>query len=177
MSKTTKIAVGGMMTALSVALMFSSSLIPFMTYAIPAMAGALLLAIVDIFGEKWAWLIYGATGFLSLLLVVDKEAGVMYTAFFGFYPIVKGKLELMRSPVIRWLVKFSIFNVAMVCAELIVVYVLLIPIEEMLSGGKWAFIGLIALVNVMFLIYDFALTQVLRVYNKIWRPKVKQMFR
>ena len=46
MSKSGKIALGGLLTALGVVLMFLTGLIPIGTYALPAIAGVLLIVAV-----------------------------------------------------------------------------------------------------------------------------------
>ena len=74
MSKSGKIALGGLLTALGVVLMFLTGLIPIGTYALPAIAGVLLIVAVIEIGAKWAWMIYAAVAVLSLLFAADKFA-------------------------------------------------------------------------------------------------------
>lgn len=69
--------------ALSIVFMFSTGIIPTLTYAIPALCGALLMAVVIELGSVFAGAIYIAVSILSLLVVADKEAAVMYAAFLG----------------------------------------------------------------------------------------------
>ena len=84
----TKTAIGGIIAALSIVLMLLTSAIPTLTYAIPAIAGLLLVIIVIEVNKKWAFGVYFVVGVLSMLLVADKEAAVMYVMFFGYYPII-----------------------------------------------------------------------------------------
>ena len=78
MSKSGKIALGGLLTALGVVLMFLTGLIPIGTYALPAIAGVLLIVAVIEIGAKWAWMIYAAVAVLSLLFAADKEAALLF---------------------------------------------------------------------------------------------------
>jgi hypothetical protein len=68
----------------------------------------------------WAW--YGAVAILSLLMGPDKEGSALFL-FFGFYPLVKPKLEKMPLP---WLWKGILFN-----AAILLMYTLLIHLFGM----------------------------------------------
>ena len=89
---TSKTALGGIVAALSVATMFLTAVIPTLTYALPAVAGVLLVVMVIDVGKKWAFGVYAAVSLLSLLVLPDKEAAVLYVFFFGLYPIFKSVL-------------------------------------------------------------------------------------
>ena len=114
MSKSGKIALGGLLTALGVVLMFLTGLIPIGTYALPAIAGVLLIVAVIEIGAKWAWMIYAAVAVLSLLFAADKEAALLFVLFFGYYPVLKSFLERISNKVLSWISKFAVFNVAVV---------------------------------------------------------------
>ena len=109
-----KAAFGGIIAALSIVLMFSTGLIPTLTYAIPAICGALLMAVVIEISPAFASAIYVAVSILSLLVVADKEAAVMYAAFFGYYPIIKSFIERKTGKIASWVIKYIIFNIAMI---------------------------------------------------------------
>ena len=138
MKQSSKTAFGGILTALSVVLMFLTGVIPFLTFALPALAGALLILIVMEIGSKWALCVYAAVSILSLLVVADKEAAMMYAAFFGYYPVIKSFLESKLPRVFEWIVKFLIFNAAMVLAYLVIIFVFGMPLDEMEEFGRYA---------------------------------------
>lgn len=172
-----KVALGGIIAALSVALMFMTGIIPTLTYAIPAIAGGLLIAIVIEIGPKFACAVYVAVSVLSLLVVADKEAAVMYTAFFGYYPIVKGFIEKKMNGAVSWIVKYIIFNVSVVSAYFIVSKVFMVPYDDFDFLGKFALPLLLLMCNVVFAFYDVALTRVLSAYIFKWRKYVKRVFK
>ena len=89
MKQSSKTALGGVVSALSVTLMLMTAVIPFMTYALPLLAGALLILMVIEINKRWAFIVYVAVSLLAVLVVPDKEAAVFYIAFFGYYPIIK----------------------------------------------------------------------------------------
>ncbi len=172
-----KVAFGGIISAVSIVLMFSTGLIPTLTYAIPAVAGALLIMIVIEISPKFAVAVYLAVSVLSLLVVADKEAAVMYAAFFGYYPIIKGFIEKKLNGVSAWIVKYIIFNVAVISAYLIVSKILGISYDDIAFLGKFALPLLWLICNITFAFYDIALTRILSIYIYNWRKYVKRVFK
>jgi len=177
MKKSAKTAIGGISAALSIVLMFLTSVIPSMTYALPAAAGILLTVIVIEIDKKWAFGVFAAVGLLSILLIADKEAAVMYIMFFGYYPILKAILEEKLPKVVSWVLKFAVFNVSMVAAFLITVYVFNIPFDEMEKYGVKAAFFLLALGNIVFLLYDYALSNLIKLYMLKWRKAFHKIFK
>lgn len=167
----------GILTALSVVLMFLTGVIPFLTFALPALAGALLILIVMEIGSKWALCVYAAVSILSLLVVADKEAAMMYAAFFGYYPVIKSFLESKLPRVFEWIVKFLIFNAAMVLAYLVIIFVFGMPLDEMEEFGRYAVPILLGMGNVVFFVYDIALTRVIGAYLHRWRKSFHRLFK
>ncbi len=164
MSKSGKIALGGLLTALGVVLMFLTGLIPIGTYALPAIAGVLLIVAVIEIGAKWAWMIYAAVAVLSLLFAADKEAALLYVLFFGYYPVLKSFLERISNKIFAWISKFAVFNVAVVACFFLAVNFLQLPEESFTVFGiylPWVFL---ILGNVVFLIYDIALSGLVATY-------------
>ena len=172
-----KAAFGGVVAALSVMLMLSTGLIPTLTYAIPAIAGALLMTIVIEISPVFASAIYVAVSILSLLVVVDKEAAVMYVAFFGYYPIIKSFIERKTGKISSWVIKYIIFNVSMVASYLVVAKVFMITFDDIDFLGKFALPALLFVGNIVFVIYDIALTRLVTTYLMVWRKYVKRVFK
>lgn len=164
MSKSGKIALGGLLTALGVVLMFLTGLIPIGTYALPAIAGVLLIVAVIEIGAKWAWMIYAAVAVLSLLFAADKEASLLFVLFFGYYPVLKSFLERISNKVLSWISKFAVFNVAVVACFFLAVNFLQLPEDSFTVFGiylPWVFL---ILGNAVFLIYDIALSGLVATY-------------
>ncbi len=164
MSKSGKIALGGLLSALGVVLMFLTGLIPIGTYALPAIAGVLLIVAVIEIGAKWAWMIYAAVAVLSLLFAADKEAALLFVLFFGYYPVLKSFLERISNKVLSWISKFAVFNVAVVACFFLAVNFLQLPEDSFTVFGfylPWVFL---ILGNAVFLIYDIALSGLVATY-------------
>lgn len=182
MSQSSKTAIGGMVTALSVVLLLPTVLGVF-TYALPAFAGMLVMFCVIELDKKWAFGIYAAVSLLGLLLVPNKEAVVYYIAFFGYYPIIKAILESKMPRVVEYILKFIIFNVAMVMSAVLLVNVFGMPLSQVLGTEgetafwvKYAAPIMLAMGNVVFILFDFSLTNLVTVYLKIWQKRFKKLF-
>lgn len=173
MKRSQQVALCGMVAALCTLLLFLTGMFPFSTYALPALAGLLMVSVAVETGASWAFTLYVAVSLLSLLLTPDKEAMLMFIAFFGHYPITKFQLEKIRFKPLCWLLKFICFNACVVASYLVILYVFQIPdiLTEFGNFGRYSVYILLALGNVLFLAYDFALAQVMRVYTFWFRPK------
>ena len=87
MKPTGKVALGGVLAALSLTFMLLT-FFPFATYALPAIAGAVLIPFVVEVNAKSAWLVYAAVAILSLFISPDIEAKTLFISLFGYYPIL-----------------------------------------------------------------------------------------
>ena len=175
MKNTGKIALCGVMSALSMAIMLLSYL-PITEYAVPAMAGIVFIILVIETDYKWAFLSFAAASVLVILFAA-QEAKIMFLAFFGYYPILKGIIEKLKKIALEIVIKVLIFNVAVVSAYSLLVIVLKIPIDDMGILGKYGILVLWVFGNLTFLIYDFALTQIVTIYLKTLHPKLKKLIK
>lgn len=176
MKQSSKTAVCGMVAALSVVIMMLT-VIPVMTYSAPAFAGILLMVIVIEINKKWAFGVYVAVGILSLLLAADKEAAVMYVAFFGYYPIIKAILESKLPKILEWVSKFLIFNVTMVASYFVLIRVFGLSMDDMNELGKYGPLILLAMGNVVFVVFDIAITRLATLYIYKWQKPFRKLFK
>ena len=138
----------GMMTALSVVLMILGHVLGLGLYISPLLAGLCLMPIGQKFGPKYQWLVWGAASLLSFILVSEMEQNLMYLTIFGLYPILQPMLEkLPRLLVLPC--KLLYFNVVFISVEALIVFLIAPEIMQ-----AWMFLLLIALSNVVFLLYD-----------------------
>ena len=164
MSKTIRLAFCGIITAFCTMMMFLTGLISIGTYALPAFSGILLIVVVIELGAGWAWPVYIASSILSLLIAGDKEAAMLFVVFFGYYPILKAYIERIRHKFVSYLLKFSVFNAAMVLAFFLSIRLLGVPEDSFTVFGiylPWAF--LIA-GNLVFAVYDYAISTLVVLY-------------
>ena len=177
MRSSTKTALGGITAALSVTLMLLSAVIPFLEYALPAFSGALLLLVVIELGKGWAFGTYLSVSLLSLIMLANKEAAMMYVAFFGWYPIVKQALErALRLRVLQWLVKILIFASSMAGAYFVLIKVFGMKLEDLTDHGFKGLLGLLAMAVVMFVVLDICMRRRIVVYHRRWQKKFRKLF-
>jgi hypothetical protein len=165
-----RLAFCGIATALCTLLMFLTGIISIGTYAFPALAGVLLIAVVIEFGKTWAWLVYAAGSMLSLFLAGDKEAVVLFIFFLGYYPILKSQIEKIHNRVAAYILKFSVFNVSMVACFFLSIKLLSVPEDSFTVAGiylPWVFL---LIGNIIFAVYDYALSLLVVSYFQRFHP-------
>lgn len=171
--RSTQIALGGVFSALCLLVMFMTGLVPFLTYIMPAVAGTMLRIVVVENGPKVAAMVYVSVAVLSVFIVPDREAALMFVCFFGYYPIMKGYLEKIRVRPVKIICKAALFNIAVVGAYLAANY--LLGMQELLreSGafGEYTLLFLLVLGNIFFICYDISLTYYTNLYVHWFKPK------
>lgn len=174
MKQTKKLTLTAMLAALAAVLMLVSYF-PYLTYAIPAIAGGFLAVAVIELGCKWAWLGY-AVSVLPIALFAENEAKLLYICFFGYYPILKSLIERLHSRLAEYIAKFGVFCLAAVAMYFAYTGLLGLPVEDMGPLGQYALPVVLVVGSVVFFLYDLALTRVIAVY--MWRlhNRVKKWF-
>jgi hypothetical protein len=175
LKQTGKVALCGMLSALSVVVMLLSYF-PSLTYAIPAIAGLFFVILVIEINYKWAFLAYAATSVL-VALVAEPSAKLMFIAFFGFYPILKGLIEKIGKIFVEYIIKFAVFNIAIISIFSLLIFIFNMPIEEMGDYGRYTIQILLGLGNITFLLYDFTISRLIMAYMRFLHPKLKKLVR
>lgn len=182
LSTAAKTAIGGMVVALSVVILLPTAF-EILVYALPAMAGMLTMVCVIELGKSWSLGVYFATSTIGLLLVPNKEAVVMYVAFFGYYPIVKALLESKLPKLPEYIIKFAVFNASVLLAYILLIKVFGMPFDEVMGisdNASWSRLAvpiMLGMGNVVFIVFDLALTRVATAYLAVWQRRFKKMFR
>lgn len=176
MKNSMKVALCGVVAALTVVLMLFEGLVSVASVAIPAVAGCLLIPIVAEAGLGHAFGAYGAAAVLVLLLAPDREAALIYVLFFGYYPALFAVVSKIKSRILLWGAKLLIFNAAAMAEGLLAIYVLGIPFEEFPLLGGWGPVVLLALANLVFVLYDYVLAGLIGQYYRRFYGKLGRMF-
>ncbi len=177
MKNSEKAAVGGLCTALSVVLLFFTSVLYIFTYVVPMVLGVLMSTVKKTFSSACAWSVYIAVSVLSLFLVPEKESVLMYVLFFGYYPIIKSGIEKIRPAAFAFIVKLILFNITVAAAELAAYFIFGIPFFE---DGSFSYVMLVlfaVLMNVVFVMYEFLLRNFMVLYEKKLEKRIKKIFR
>lgn len=168
--KSKQIALCGLLCALAVTFLLLGGILGIGTFAGPILAMAVLLPILEEYGAKTAAAAYGAAAILALLLVPDRETALVFVAF-GWYPLLRPRLDRVPSKPVRLLIKLA------VCTGIIaVLYGLVLRLmgltADLLDASRWMNILLLVLANVTFLVMDRALERL----TVLWRCKLRKQF-
>ncbi|MBR0113176.1 MAG: hypothetical protein IJM02_05475 [Clostridia bacterium] len=174
MKQTSKCALGGITAALSLTLLISVAIVPFMTYALPALAGALIIVMVIETNKTWAFGVYSVISILAFFLVPEKEVAVMYIAFFGYYPIIKALIEAHIPAVPAWILKVLSFLTTITVSYYLMIKLMGLTLDELEEHGMWGAVMLLGIGAFAFVFYDIALTRLITLYLKKWRKHFKK---
>ena len=178
MKQSAKTALGGVLAALMLVILFLFSLFPSLTIAAPAVASMLMLFVVLEIGRGWAFGVYLAVSALALILIPVKEAAVLFAAFFGYYPILKQILEkYIRPRFLEWCIKIVLFVGIMFASYYLMIRFMGIEFDEIDRYGKAAIPLLLCVGAAAFVGYDFCLTLFVGEYLRRWQKRVKKLFR
>ena len=160
-----RIAFCSLTAAIEVVFMLIAGLTRFGTYALPCFAGLITIAVVIEYKCKWALGVYAVAAVLSFLLSGNKEAALMFAAFFGYYPILKNVLDRrVKSAVLRRIIKFAVFNAAAVGSFYAAVYLLAVPASEFTLFGVYIPLVFLLAGNAFFLLYDLSVNVFVKFY-------------
>ena len=163
-----RIIVCGVLTALSVLILYLGCVIEVLDLTMSAIVSLLVVVIVIEMGYRYSWLTFVATSILSLVLLPQKTPAIFYACFMGFYPIIKSHVERIGSSLWRWVIKLIVGNAAI--GLMLLFFSLFVP-EELETGAMlWI---TYALALVAFIMYDVALTKLITIYFRIIRDRVK----
>ena len=157
MRKTKQIALGGMLGALAMTILFFGGLIPASTYVCPVLCMLILQVVLNACGKRIGWPWYFMVSFLALLLGPDKEAAVLFVLL-GYYPIIKPKMDKFPVPILCKLVFFNAVIVLMYTAVVALLGLEAIIVENTLIGYG-SLVLMLLLGNATFFLLDTTLNR------------------
>ena len=168
-----RIALCGLLTALAVTLLMLGGIIPLATFCAPLLAIAVLLPVLAEFGPRYAWAAWAAVSILTLLLAADRELALVYL-FFGWYPILRPRLETIPNRVLRLLSKIALCNLLIGAMYGLALFVFQMEALAAEFAGASAALLLSTLVlgNIVFLLMDKVLGRLLA----LWQRKLRKRF-
>ena len=180
--RTKKLALGAMLAAMGVVMLAIGGLIEVLDLSMAALASFFCIFAVIEMGKGYPVMVYAATGVLAVLIMPQWLSGWFYLLFFGYYPIVKERLERLPRA-IAWILKLLVFNVAISVYAVICYFLFFGELELLVNefstlfggmnvGGLLIFI-VYAILNVVFVMYDFALTRLISLYLTRFRRRFR----
>jgi len=163
------LALGGILTALTVVSVFFADIMPTNTLSLYALSSFFVSVFLIERGVKAAWTFYFATSLLSFIIVPDKTMVIPFISFFGVYGIIKHYIEKYTKRIIEYTLKYLFFN-----ANVILAYFLMKALFEAqtLFKGAPLWVVFIALQPIL-LIYDYVYTLFIQYYISKLRRVLK----
>ena len=157
MKQTKQIALGGILGALAMTVLFLGGLIPVSTYICPVFCILILQTVLNFCGKRMAWAWYIMISFLALLLGPDKEASAILVLL-GYYPMIKPKMDKFPVPFVCKMVFFNAVILLMYTAVVAILGLETIVVENTLLG--YGSLGLMLILgNATFFLLDKILTR------------------
>lgn len=174
-TKSQKVALCGVLTALSLVLLLVGAALQIGTYAAPMLAAFLLVPVLEEYGPRYALLTYGAVSLLAWMLVPEMELTLFYLLVVGHYPVLHRVLARVRPAVLRWCAKLFVFNIAVALVYLALAAVLgPVVWQSLLGDGPGMAVLLLGMGNLAFFLCDRALDAVTLYYRRVLRKKVRR---
>ena len=164
---TRRTALGGVLAAGSLAVLWLACMAPSGRLGLTAAAGLFPVGAVIAAGRPAGLLCWGAASVLGLLLLPDKGVALMFLCFLGLYPAVKCRMENVKSRILEWVGKFAFFNVALSICWFVFRALFLPALPQWIGEKTWL---VYVAGNVVFLIYDIALTRLIGAVMVRLRP-------
>ncbi len=174
-----KVALGGIVAALCLLLMFLTAVFPVLNMTMPLFAGMLITVVAVEVSSSWAFVTYAVVAVLAFFVTPDKDAWLFFTFLFGYYPVAKSYFEKMKSKLLCWICKLGVFNISVIVIFYISMNILGTTdlFEEFGFYNKWLIPALLAAGNLVFFLYEYALTIVAAAYRKWFRPTFLRKFK
>ena len=159
--KTRLVAVTAMLSALSLVILYLSSIAPTARTGVVAIAGLVPAAAVISVELRSGLYCYMVTSIMAIFLVPDKNNVILYIAFLGLYPVVKCFCERVKSVVVGWAFKLAFFN-GILCLLWFGFQTVILPsLPSFLDN--WGLVMVAG--NVAFVIYDMGFTKLIYAYS------------
>jgi hypothetical protein len=166
--KSNNIAKGGIFAALSLILLYLSSVLPTNRLSILTIASCIIPLSIMLTGIKNTIVVYGAVSLLSLFIIPSKLISIAYILIFGSYGFIKYYIEKLRNMPLEIALKLLYFNVT----SSIIIFIYKLVLLK-IPGININIYLLIILVEISFVIYDYALTAFISYAKKNLLKKFK----
>lgn len=169
----------GIMSGLSLVMMFFLSMIPAFEYISPAVSGVLLWVVAERLGTKYGIISYAAVGLLCLFLTPNYEASMMFIFLLGYYPMVRQYFMKLPHFLLKWLVKLAVYAAAAIACYWLLINLFNMHqlLEDMGEFGEYGAWILLAMGAAVFVLYDIFLGLFEPFYEKVMKPKIAKMMK
>ena len=93
-----------MMAALCVVILFLGSIVESLDISLAILAGLVVMIVSTEYADRVGFFVFATASVISLMLPV-KSAGILFLAFFGWYPLVQKWIQMLK-PFFCLVIKF-----------------------------------------------------------------------
>lgn len=181
MSKTKKIAICAMMSALGTTILYVGSLFGVLDISAACISSFIVLFVLVEMGMRYSLCVYAVTSVLSFIVVSDKLSAYFYILFFGLMPITKRVFEMLGTRVgmmLSYIAKIATFNVELLIFGYFTKEVFLdIGAGAELINENLLIAVYFVLANVMFILADKLYGICTRIYFFRFRKRIEKFLR
>lgn len=170
MSNTRNIAIGGILSASILIILYLASILPTSRLLLLMICSIILAVIIIEVGIKAGWLSLGTTFLLALYFAQNKSIVTLYALFFGLYGILKAYIEgVIKNLYIQYILKLLFFN-----CDLLILYYLATAFAGNIYNNVFHYAWWIVYLFLLaaFIAYDYALTAFISYYYKHIKGKI-----
>ncbi len=164
-----------MVASLAIVIMLTSYF-PYLTYAIPALAGLFMMVPLIECGVSWGVGTYIASSAI-IFITGETESKLLYVLFLGYYPILKSLIERISKQAVEWVLKLVCFNVAAVAFYYVSSLLFAVSFDDFGEWGKYGALLFLALCNIVFVLYDIGVSRVAAYYMFTLHDKVRKIIK
>ena len=160
MKRINRTALSAMFAALGCIIIYAGALFGKADIATAILASLCVALVEHETGKARAIAVYIIICIISLLLSHQKTAGILFAAFFGYYPLLKSFLEeKICSRVVVYAIKYAVMNTALAALFIASLFIVRIHIAVI--------IGAFAIANIALPFYDIVFRQVVEYCLKL----------
>ena len=156
---TRKITLSALFSALCVVALYIASIWPTGVFGLVAFASLFIAAAVVEMGVASGVYVFVVSSALSMLILPNRAAAILFVLFFGYYPIVKSIIERVAHAALQWMIKLAVFN-----ASLTVIWFLFRELLLPFSGGYPGFAVVYLGGSAVFAVFDYGYTKLIWFY-------------
>ena len=169
MKNTKRIAACGILSALSITLIYITTVTDIFSLCGCYVAALCVLFVKTEYGITSALTVYAVTAVLSWLLLPDKLIAAIYTFVVGIYPVVKTYFDRIRPRMLAYICKLAALDVILAALYLIARTVFVIEADT-----TWMLILTAILADVSFILADILTDRLILVYTLKYRAILRR---
>ncbi|MDR0491680.1 MAG: hypothetical protein LBH28_10605 [Oscillospiraceae bacterium] len=157
--KTRTLALSAILSAFAFISLFIASVWPAAQMSLAAFSSIFVAAAVIESSLSAGVYVFVCSSLLSIILLPDKTASLLFILFFGYYPVIKSLIERLGAIPLQWLLKLVVFN-----AALSVVYFFLKELIFDFGDDSPGLLIVYIAGSAIFALFDYGFTKAIRLY-------------